>query len=188
MAKARYKQPTLFQLPELQEYLILIVPNDEVKSETKKLQNKLYKIIGRKTENEYAIAHIPLFKTKYEKDSHVSEKLKKAMAELKPFLIATSEVDVFSHGAAKKTLYIKIDNPKPIQALFETLGEEFKFKKEILPHLTLEKNLPVADFEKIGTDLSAFHYESEWLCDRITLLKRNPKKGTYKLVEEITFG
>ena len=185
MAKAKYKQPTLFQLPELQEYFILIAPSDEVKGETRKLKNKLYKIIGRKTENEYAIAHISLFKTRYERDAHVLEKLKKALADVRPFAVATGEADVFSHGATKKTLYLKIENPKPIQALFETLGEEFKFKKEILPHLTLEKSLPVADFEKIGTDLSAFHYKSEWLCDRITVLRRSPKTGTYKLVEEI---
>lgn len=66
-----------------------MAPSGEVKSETKKLQNKLYKIIGRKTENEYAIPHISLFKTRYEKDAHVLEKSKKALAdaEIKRFNI-----------------------------------------------------------------------------------------------------
>jgi len=166
---------------------VLISPNDDVKSETKKLKNKLYKIIGRRTENEYSIAHISLFKIKYERDAHVLEKLKRALSDAKPFTVSTSEAHVFSHGATKKTLYLKIENPKPIQALFETIGEEFKFKKEIAPHLTIEKNLPTADFEKIGEDLTPFHCKSEWLCDRVTVLKMNPKKGTYQLVEEIVF-
>lgn len=185
MAKVKYKQPTLFKLPELQEYFVLISPTEEVKSETKKLKNKLYKIIGRKTENEYSVAHISLFKTKYEMDNHLLEKLKKSLADIKPFPISFSEADAFSHGTTKKTLYLKIDNPKPIQAMFEIIGEEFKFKKEILPHLTIEQNLPVADFDKIGTDLSTFNYKNEWICDRITVLKMNPKKGSYKVIEEI---
>lgn len=185
MAKVKYKQPTLFPLTELQDYFVLISPTDEIKAETKKLKNKLYKIIGRKTENEYSVAHISLFKTKYEIDNHILEKLKKALADVKPFTISTNEVDVFSHGTTKKTLYLKIENPKPIQALFETIGEEFKFKKEILPHLTIEQNLPIADFEKIENDLTAFNYKSEWTCDRITVLKMNPKKGNYKVIEEI---
>lgn len=185
MSKVKYKQPTLFKLPDLQEYFVLISPTDEIKSDIKKLKNKVYKIIGRKTENEYSVAHISLFKTKYEMDNHLLEKLKKALAEVKPFSILTSEADVFLHGTTKKTLYLKIENPKPIQALFETLGEEFKFRKEILPHLTVEQNLTVADFDKLGTDLSVFNYKSEWICDRITVLKMNPKKGNYKVIEEI---
>lgn len=185
MAKVKYKQPTLFPLTELQDYFVLISPTDEVKKETKKLKNKLYKIIGRTTENEYSVAHISLFKAKFERDNHLLEKLKKALADLKPFAVSTNEAEVFSHGATKKTVYLKIENPKPIQALFESIGEEFKFKKEIVPHLTIEQNLPIADFEKIENDLNAFNYKSEWICDRITVLKRNPIKGTYKLMEEI---
>lgn len=185
MAKVKYKQPTLFKLPELQDYFVLISPSEEVKNETKKLKNKLYKIIGRKTENEYSIAHISLFKTQYEMDNHLLEKLRKSLADVKPFTIAVNEADVFFHGATKKTLYLKIENPKPIQVLFETIGEEFKFRKEIVPHLTIEKALPINDFDKLGNDLSAFNYKSDWICDRITVLKMNPKKGTYKMVEEI---
>lgn len=185
MPKVKYKQPTLFPLTELQDYFVLISPSDEVKKETKKLKNKLYKMIGRTTENEYSVAHISLFKAKYEMDNHILEKLRKALADTKPFPVSINEVDVFSHGSTKKTLYLKIENPKPIQALFENIGEEFKFKKEIVPHLTIEQNLPIADFEKIEKDLSAFNHKNEWLCDKITVLKINKKSGNYKVIEEI---
>jgi len=185
MAKVKYKQPTLFKLPELQDYFVIISPSEEVKGETKKLKNKLYKLIGRKIENEYATAHISLFKTKYEIDNHLLDKLKKSLADVKPFTIAVDQADTLLNGTTRKTLCLKIDDPKPIQAMFENISEEFKFKKEIAPFLTVEQNLPVADFEKLGADLTAFNFKGEWICDRITVLKMNQKKNTYKVVEEI---
>lgn len=175
----------LFPPPELNEYFILISPPDEIKKETKKLKTKLYKIIGTTTENQYSVAHISLFKTTWEKDSHVLEKLRKVLSDVNRFPVAVNGVDVFSHGTKKKTVYLKVENPKPIQQLYEAFKSELKLKKEFTPHLTIEKNLPIADFEKIQNDLSIFNHQCEWICDRITVLKFNKKTNSYKLVEEI---
>src|SRR5690606_33133981 len=88
----------LFPPPELTEYFILISPPEDVKKETKKLKTKLYKIIGNPTDNQYSVAHISLFKTAWEKDSHVLEKLKKALADSTSFTVSVNGVAVFSHG------------------------------------------------------------------------------------------
>lgn len=175
----------LFPPPELNEYFILISPPDEIKKEIKKVKSKLNKLIGNTTENQYAVAHISLFKTAWEKDSHILEKLKKALLDVSTFPVVVNGVDVFSHGITKKTVYLKVENPKPIQQLYEAFKTELKLKKEFTPHLTIEKNLPIADFEKIQHDLSSFNHQCQWICDSITVLKFNKKTNTYKLVEEI---
>lgn len=178
-------QLLLFPPPELTEYLILISPPDEIKKEIKKLKTKLSKMIGNTPENQYSVAHISLFKTAWEKDKHVLERLKKVLSDLNSFTISLNGVDVFSHGTKKKTVYLKVENQKPLHHLYEAFKAEFKVKKEFAPHLSIEKNLPIADFEKIQHDLNSFNHTCEWTCDRITVLKFNNKSSSYKLVEEV---
>lgn len=185
MNSSKKGQLLLFPPPELTEYLILIAPPDEIKKEIKKLKTKLSKMTGNTTENQYSVAHISLFKTAWEKDKHVLERLKKALSDINHFPVSLNGVDVFSHGTKKKTVYLKVENQKPLQQLYEAFKGEFKIKKEFVPHLSIEKNLLIADFEKIQHDLNSFNHPCEWICDRITVLKFNTKSNSYKLVEEI---
>lgn len=187
MITTKKGQIYLFPPPELNEYFILISPPDEIKKEAKKLKNKLYKITGNSTENKYSIAHISLFKTKWEKDEHVLKKLRKCLEEQKKFSIEINNAAVFEQGPKKRTLYLKIENQKPIISLFEFIADEFKIKNSINPHLTIEQNMTIEDFSKIENDLSVFNYQNQWICDRITVLKRHKIKGTYKTVDEIIF-
>jgi len=175
-------QILLFPPPELNDYLIVVSPPLEIRKETKKLSTKLNKMIGSEGKHN---AHISLFHQAWEKDHHLLERLKKALSEVNAFPVALNGVDVFSHGTKKKTVYLKVENPKPLQQLYEACRSELKLKKEFAPHLTLEKNIPTADFEKIQNDLGLFNHPCEWTCDRITVLKFNRKTENYKLVEEI---
>ena len=175
-------QLLLFPPPELNDYLIVVSPPLEIKKETKKLNDKLNKMIGTKSTHN---AHISLFSQAWEKDNHLLERLKKAIADVKSFPVSLNGVEVFSHGTKKKTVYLKVENPKPIQQLYEACKSELKIRKEFVPHLTIEKNIPIADFEKIQNDLGMFNHQCEWTCDRITVLRFNKKTSSYKLVEEI---
>ncbi|RZK01630.1 MAG: 2'-5' RNA ligase family protein [Flavobacterium sp.] len=175
-------QILLFPPPELNDYLIVVSPPIEIKKETKKLNAKINKMMGSEGSHN---AHISMFTQAWEKDSHLLERLKKTVSDVSSFPIAINGVDVFSHGTKKKTVYLKIENPKPIQQLYEAFKAELKIKKEFTPHLTIEKNIAIADFEKIQNDLSIFNHQCEWICDRITVLKFNKKTNSYKLVDEI---
>lgn len=175
-------QILLFPPPELNDYLIVVAPTLEIKKEIKKLNAKLNKMIGGEGRHN---AHISLFTQAWEKDSHLLERLKKALADVGSFPVAVNGVEVFSHGTKKKTVYLKVENPKPIQQVYEACRSELKLKKEFAPHLTIEKNIAIADFEKIQNDLGIFNHPCEWTCDRITVLKFNKKTNSYKLVEEI---
>ena len=177
-------QILLFPPPELNDYLIVISAPIEIHNDVKKLNDKLHKIIASKEKGKFK-AHITLFNSAWEQDHHLLERLKKSISDVTSFPILVNGVDIFSHGTKKKTVYLKIENPKPIQKLYEAFKSELKIKKEFTPHLTIEKNLPIPDFEKIQNDLSIFNHQCEWICDRIMVLKFNKKNNSYKLVEEI---
>ena len=164
----------------------MISPSDEIKSETKKLKKKLYKMIGRETENKNSVAHISLFKTKWEKDKHVVDRVRKSIADQKEFSVSINGTAIYDHGTKAKTLYLKVENLKPIQSLYEAFKDEFKIKGSLNPHLTIEQNIPVSDFQKIQDSLEAFNYKSEWICNKVTILKKKDNGG-YKVVEEILF-
>ncbi|MDR6967721.1 2'-5' RNA ligase [Flavobacterium arsenatis] len=177
-------QILLFPPPELKDYLVVISAPIEIHNEIKKINDKLHKIIASKEKGRFK-AHITLFNSAWEQDNHLLERLKKVISDANSFPVLINGVDIFSNGTKKKTVYLKIENPKPIQKLYEAFRTELKIKKEFTPHLTIEKNLPIADFEKIQNDLSSFNHQCEWVCDRITVLKFNKKTNSYKLVEEI---
>jgi len=176
----------LFPPPQLTEYFVLLSPTEEIKKETTKLKKKLYKMIGRETENNKSVAHISLFKTKWEKDKHVLDRVRKSIADQKEFSVEINGSDVYNHGTKSKTLFLKIENPKPIQSLYDSFREEFKIKTDLNPHLTIEQNIPLDDFDKIKDSLDAFHYKSGWICNKVTILKKK-EKGGFKIVEEILF-
>jgi len=186
MNSTKKGQFLLFPPPKLSEYAIMLSPSDEIKSETKKLKKKLYKMIGRETENNKSVAHISLFKTKWEQDKHVLERVRKSIADQKEFSVTINGTDVYDHGTKAKTLYLKVENPKPIQSLYEAFKEEFKIKSSLNPHLTIEQNIPIIDFQKIQDNLEVFNYKGEWICNKVTILKKK-ENGGYKVVEEILF-
>ena len=177
-------QILLFPPPQLTEYFVLLSPSEEIKKETTKLKKKLYKMIGRETENSKSVAHISLFKTKWEHDKHVLERVRKSMADQKEFAVSINGTNSYNHGTKAKTLYLKVENPKPIQSLYEAFKEEFKIKNGFNPHLTIEQNIPLADFEKIQDNLDVFNYKNEWICDNVTILKKK-ENGSYKVVGQI---
>lgn len=175
-------QILLFPPPDLNDYLILIAPPTEIKKEIKKINSKMHKILGTIGNH---TAHITLFNSAWEQDTHLLERLKKAISDIKSFSIALNGVEVFSHGTKKKTIYLKVTEPKPLLELYEACKKELKIKNDYTPHLTLEKNIALTDFEKLQNKLEEFNYPCNWICDKITVLKFNKKKSSYKLVEEI---
>lgn len=176
----------LFPPSELTEYLVLISPPEDIKKEIRKIKNKLHKMTEKTVETTYNVAHISLFKTAWEKDSHIIGRLKKALNDVQSFSISVNGIETFSNGTKKKTIYFKVENSKPILALYKACKTDLKLRKDFTPYLTLEKNISPSDFEKIQDRLEDFNYPCNWICDRITVLKFNPKSNSYKMVEEIS--
>ena len=186
MPKKNTAQLRLFE-ETLYEYLILLSPSDPIKEEVDRLKQLLNEQIGLEPYNLNSIAHVSLFTTEAAEDSSVVKLVKKIASAQPPFNVVLAGHEVLKHGNVSRTLCLKIEDPEPINNIMSLLAppkeskrafrqttildKPQRAKKIIHPHITIARRIPLQDFTRI-TDLSAFDYHDEWLCDRITILRR----------------
>lgn len=203
MAKKNTTQLSLFE-ETVYEYFILLSPSDAIKEAVDRLKETLHCMIGLEAYNLNSIAHISLFKTEATENAPILRMVKKIAAATEPFIISLTGHEVLRHGNVSRTLCLKIENPDPINALIALLdpprGPKRSYrqttildkpkrpKKPIHPHVTVARNIPTPDFNRIE-DLTVFDYNSEWLCDRITILRRVAgSAGHFSPVSEVRLG
>jgi len=186
MAKKNTAQLSLFA-ETVYEYFILLSPSDPIKEEVDRMKELLHGMIGLEPFNRNSVAHISLFKTEAVENGPVIRQVKKIASAVAPFNITLTGHEVLKHGGGSRTLCLKIEDPEPINTLVgllnpapqakrsyrqtSILDKRTRTKKIIHPHITIARSIPTADFDRIG-DLSAFDLSGEWLCDRITILRR----------------
>ena len=203
MAKKSAVQYTLFQ-ETVYEYFILLSPNDTIKEAVDGLKEQLHSLIGLEDYNRRSLAHVSLLKQRATADNQVLKLVKKVAASLEPFTIKLAGHEVLKHGGVSRTLCLKIEDPTPINNLMELLDPKpvakrsyrqtsildkpQRAKKVIHPHVTIARNIATADFERIE-DFTPFDYQDEWLCDRITILRRlEGTNGIFSPVKEVMLG
>lgn len=203
MAKKNTTQLTLFQ-ENVYEYFVLLSPNEAIKETVDGLKDQLHAMIGLEDFNRKSIAHVSLFKTRAIADTQVLKLIKKAAASQQPFTIKLDGHEVLKHGNVSRTLCLKIEDPEPINNLMalldpkpeakksyrqtSILDKPQRAKKVIHPHVTVARNISTSDFDRIE-DLTPFDYQAEWLCDRITVLRRlDGSTGIFSPVKEVMLG
>lgn len=203
MAKKNNAQLTLFN-ENVYEYFVLLSPSDAVKEAVDGLKEQLHALIGLEDYNRKSVAHVSLFKMRATADNQVLKLVKKVAASQEPFTIKLDGHDVLKHGGVSRTLCLKIENPDPINNLVEMLDPKPiakksyrqtsildkapRAKKVIHPHVTIARTIATADFDRIE-EFTAFDYHDEWLCDRITILKRlEGSTGHFSPVKEVVLG
>lgn len=203
MAKKNNAQLTLFN-ENVYEYFVLLSPSDAVKEAVDGLKDQLHALIGLEDYNRKSVAHVSLFKMRATADNQVLKLVKKVASSQEPFTIKLDGHEVLKHGGVSRTLCLKIENPDPVNNLVELLDPKPiakksyrqtsildkapRAKKVIHPHVTIARNIATADFERIE-DFTAFDYHDEWLCDRITILKRlDGSTGHFSPVKEVVLG
>jgi len=203
MAKKNNAQLTLFN-ENVYEYFVLLSPSDAVKEAVDGLKEQLHALIGLEDYNRKSVAHVSLFKMRATADNQVLKLVKKVAASQEPFTIKLDGHEVLKHGGVSRTLCLKIENPDPINNLIKLLDpkpiakksyrqtsildKEPRAKKIIHPHVTIARTIATADFDRIE-DFTAFDYHDEWLCDRITILRRlEGSTGFFSPVKEVKLG
>ena len=203
MAKKNNAQLTLFN-ENVYEYFVLLSPSDPIKEAVDGLKDQLHALIGLEDYNRRSVAHVSLFKQRATSDSQVLKLVKKVAASLEPFTIKLAGHEVLKHGGVSRTLCLKIEDPEPINNLMalldpkpiakksyrqtSILDKAPRAKKVIHPHVTIARNIATADFDRIE-DFTPFDYNEEWLCDRITILRRlEGSTGIFSPVKEVMLG
>lgn len=185
MPKKNPAQISLF--PEAQyHYHILLSPPDAINADVQKMKQALNGLIGIADYN-FTQAHITLHDMTAPESADVKSLLKTALAGQRKFTVKISGYDKWNH-----TLVLKIDNPERIAELAAivkaphkapvktdrqiSILDRPKRKLSMTPHITIARGLAEGELDK-AEDFSAFEYTNEWVCDRITVLRR-PAEGS----------
>ncbi|KOS06786.1 hypothetical protein AM493_12705 [Flavobacterium akiainvivens] len=201
MPKKNPNQISLF--PEaVYEYFVLLSPSDAVIADVDNMKQQLHEMIGLDSGNLNSVAHISLYKQEGLDAAVVKSAARRALSGQKKFPVKIAGHDFFKSGE-KRTLYLKIENPEPIDAIYNLLcppkkpakqinrqisildrpGKKLPPPRTINPHITIARNIAVEDFERIE-DFTPFDYQNEWLCEKVTILRR--PVGTDKHFSPVT--
>lgn len=157
------------------EYFFLIQPDMKTDREVRSYKMIVNNTISLSNENIWSVPHLSLFKWQVNGgiDNYVIQKASNALKNLHAFKVKLDGVDIFTHGSTKRSLVLKVANPDPIRGINRSLINEFNFKEQsLLPHITIARSIPVNDFNKLNYNFNQFNYKGEFLCNKISILKK----------------
>ncbi|OYQ43504.1 hypothetical protein CHU92_03325 [Flavobacterium cyanobacteriorum] len=178
------KNPSQFSLfPEPQySYHILLSPPGPVKADVAGMKETLDAMIGIGIHN-FTPAHITLHTLEAAETVNIKDILKTALAGQRKFTVKMGGCEAWNHA-----LVLKVANPEPVAALAAIVKAPHKApvkverqtslldrpkrpKAIITPHITIARGLAEDDLNRIE-DFAPFDYRNEWLCDRVTIVRR----------------
>lgn len=179
MPKKNPAQISLFPEPQY-HYHILLSPPEAIMDDVKKFKETLDAMIGIPAYN-FTPAHITLHDLEAPESVDVKGLLKTALAGQRKVT-----VKVNGYYNWNTILALKIENPDrlaelaaivkaphkaPVKTDRQTsILDKPKRKPSFTPHITIARGLNEGVLDKL--DLSPFDYANEWVCDRITVLRR----------------
>ncbi len=150
-------------------FFFTITPPQSVQIFVSNLKRQVREAIGHGFQDEFSTAHIALFKYP-DNTARIQYDADWLLSALLPFEIYVKGLGVFKHGA-NRTIYLQIEYKTPITDLAKVLGGE-----NIMPHITIVRNLNPDDFAKAWERLQNIPYSNYFKCNNITVLKREPNR------------
>jgi 2'-5' RNA ligase len=150
-------------------FFFTIAPPQQVQVFVSNLKIHVRQAIGHGFQDQFSTAHISLFRYT-DRAGNILHDDDQLLAALLPFEIYIKGFGVFKHGD-NKTIYLQIECKTPIADLANVLGGE-----EIVPHITIARNLEPDDFVKAWESLQSFSHSKYFKCNTITVLKRETNR------------
>lgn len=158
----------------LYEYLIIISPSYEIRQLVKKYKETVKSLIGDFGKNFFATAHITLGNALYhiEQDQLIKDTVLEISKNMHSFNVHLNGFNFFEHGETKNTLYISILDYNTINKICFTISKKLKLPTRRVPHITIAKGISRDKFSIAWNHFGKLNFESEFQCDRITVLKK----------------
>jgi hypothetical protein len=156
------------------DFLILLSPSDKVKEIVQ--QHKFYAadVIGNH-ESMHSIAHISIRKMVRQKTFLTEPGIlafRKRLCLIPPVILTIDGFDYFNHGEEFKTIYARIRSTPEISQWFKMLKKHLYMKEFMVPHITIARNVPVADFNKLWPHFKAINWTETFTVNELTVLQR----------------
>lgn len=166
------------------DYFILISPPQKIIAKVDAKKRSLNKTVPAGDKNLHSVAHISLYRMLVpENDDLILQKLRRALAHLYRFTVRLNGAELFKHGRSKISLVLTIENPEPVRMIHAFIAREFRTSRSITPHLTIARDIPSRYAEKIR--LQDFQLYDEFLCEKITVLKKTDGQEHFSVLFEI---
>jgi len=174
----------------LYDYLLVINPDGQIAADVKKFKQQIANELGPYN-SLYSPAHISLFRSEFPERFQEDFVTILEMIALKqgPFAVYTARFDHFNHGDAKRTIYVNVANPKPLNELHKKILQAFELKPHAFkPHITLARAISTPEFEKVYQQFDNQLFVRSFNCKSFRLIRRPASGGKYELVREFLFG
>ncbi|WP_295117251.1 2'-5' RNA ligase family protein [uncultured Chitinophaga sp.] len=174
----------------LYDYLLVINPDAQTAGDVSRFKGLIANEIGSYT-GLHSKAHISLFRSEFPDryEDTFTTLLERLANELSGFTIYTSRIDYFKHGEQKRTIYVNVANPKPLEELHRRILQLFELKvNSFKPHITLARAIPTASFNQVYPHFENKLFVRSFHCQSFILLKRPVTGGVYEIAHEFVFG
>ncbi|WP_448697717.1 2'-5' RNA ligase family protein [Mucilaginibacter sp. AW1-3] len=156
------------------DYMMMISPPAEIRETVRKLKLSSAKVIGE-YRGKHSIAHITVTGQGRQMPVMMKEKLEyyqKKLLRVKANYIAVKGFYYFLHGASSATIYARLVLSEELTAWFASIRNVFGDRQQFVPHITIVKDMPMADFKKLWPYFEHREFSAHFLADRLTVLSR----------------
>ena len=157
------------------DYFLLLSPSEHIDEIVQQHKQYAAKIIGPYS-SEHSKAHISLDQMIRQKSfiAHpVMEQLKKGMRSLPPIELTVDGFDYFNSGGDDfKTIFAKLRSDHNTTLWFKQVKKFMPHKRFSVPHITICRNIPTADFELLWPYFKAINWVENFTVAELTILQR----------------
>ena len=179
-----------FEQETLYDYLLVVSPGTSITNDVtalKKLIAQELGIYGSRFSKEHISLFRSVFPERFQED--FVSLLDNIARKQSGFTLYTSKFDHFEHGPGKRTIYINVANPKPLEELHRKILQEFDIKPaSFKPHITLARAISTPEFNQVYDHFHNQVFVRSFQCKSFMLLRKPATGGHYEPVKEFTFG
>ncbi|MFD2146003.1 2'-5' RNA ligase family protein [Mucilaginibacter antarcticus] len=89
-----------------------------------------------------------------------------------PVTLTINGFDHFNHGNDYRTIYARIVQSPETTHWFKMLKQHLKIKEFMVSNITICRNIPVADFDKLWPHFKSLEFNEAFTIDSLTVLQR----------------
>jgi 2'-5' RNA ligase len=182
--------PNLVDMTGYHDYLIVLSPSENVINSVKQLKNSSARVIGE-YESRYSTAHITIRYCPRKNSSWIAPMTTKLIADLQKLPSVILNIEGFSSFKTQTnaTIYAKLHS-SPLTAVWFKLLGRFVNKNDIIPHITIAKNIPLKAYNKLWPYFEKLEWNEHLKIDQVTILRRETigHDKSYKVFQQIPFN
>jgi len=156
------------------DFFMLLSPSEQVKAVVREHKNYAADVIGT-YESEYSTAHISVNMMQRQK-TFLTEpgirEFRKRLCLIPAITLTVNGFDYFIHGKDYRTIYARIVNSPETSHWFKMLKHHLKIKEFNVPHITICRNIPVADFDLLWPYFKLLEWQETFTVNSLTVLQR----------------